>query len=154
MRALLQRAAAASVSIDGEITASIGRGLVVLLGVAQGDQEADAEYLVGKTVNLRIFLNDKGHFDRSALDAGAEILVVSQFTLYASTRKGRRPDFGGAARPQVAEPLYERVVELFRETGLAVSTGRFGALMTVSIQNHGPVTLLLDSVDRLRPRRS
>ncbi len=153
MRALLQRAAAASVSIDGEITASIGRGLVVLLGVARGDVEADAEYLVGKTVNLRIFADESGHFNLSALDVGAELLVVSQFTLYAGTRKGRRPDFTAAAPPGEAEGLYERAVELFRESGLRVATGRFGALMTVSIENHGPVTIMLDSGDRLRPRR-
>ena len=153
MRALLQRAAAASVSIDGEITASIGCGLVVLLGVAREDTEADAEYLVGKTVNLRIFPDESGHFNLSALDVGAELLVVSQFTLYAGTRKGRRPDFTAAAPPGEAEALYERTVELFRESGLRVATGQFGALMTVSIQNHGPVTIMLDSGDRLRPRR-
>ena len=153
MRALLQRAAAASVSIDGEITASIDRGLVVLLGVARGDVEADAEYLVGKTVNLRIFADESGHFNLSGLDVGAELLVVSQFTLYAGTRKGRRPDFTAAAPPGEAEGLYERTVELFRETGLRVSTGRFGALMTVSIENHGPVTIMLNSGDRMRPRR-
>ncbi len=153
MRALLQRAAAASVSIDGEITATVGCGLVVLLGVAREDTEADAEYLVGKTVNLRIFPDESGHFNLSALDVGAELLVVSQFTLYAGTRKGRRPDFTAAAPPGEAEALYERTVELFRESGLRVATGRFGALMTVSIQNHGPVTIMLDSGDRLRPRR-
>ena len=153
MRALLQRAAAASVSIDGEITASIGRGLVVLLGVAREDDEADAEYLVGKTVNLRIFPDESGHFNLSALDVGAELLVVSQFTLYASTRKGRRPDFTSAAAPGEAEALYERGVELFRESGLRVETGRFGALMTVGIENHGPVTIMLESSDRRRPRR-
>lgn len=153
MRALLQRAATASVSIDGEIIASIGRGLVVFLGVARGDEEADAEYLVGKTVNLRIFPDESGHFNLSALDVGAEVLVVSQFTLYAATRKGRRPDFGAAASPREAEPLYERAVELFRESGLRVETGQFGALMTVGIENHGPVTIMLDSGDRLRSRR-
>ena len=153
MRALLQRAAAASVSIDGEITASIGCGLVVLLGVAREDTEADGEYLVGKTVNLRIFPDESGHFNLSALDVGAELLVVSQFTLYAGTRKGRRPDFTAAAPPGEAEALYERTVELFRGSGLRVATGQFGALMTVSIQNHGPVTIMLDSGDRLRPRR-
>ena len=152
MRALLQRAAAASVSIDGEPTASIGSGLVVLLGIARDDDEADAEYLVGKTVNLRIFSDESGHFNRSVLDAGGELLVVSQFTLYAATRKGRRPDFTAAAPPKQAEPLYERTVELFRETGLRVATGSFGALMTVSIHNHGPVTIMLDSADRFRPR--
>ncbi len=154
MRALLQRAAAASVSIDGEITADIGKGLVVLLGVARDDVEADAEYLVSKTVNLRIFADESGHFNLSALDVDAELLVVSQFTLYAATRKGRRPDFMEAARPQLAEELYDRTVDLFQQTGLKVATGRFGALMTVSIDNHGPVTIMLDSADRLRPRRS
>ncbi len=153
MRALLQRAAAASVSIEGEVAASVGRGLVVLLGVAREDVEADAEYVVSKAVNLRIFPDEAGRFNLSALDVGAEVLVVSQFTLYAATRKGRRPDFSGAARPPLAEGLYERTVELFRETGLRVETGRFGALMTVSIENHGPVTIMLDSADRLRPRR-
>ena len=153
MRALLQRAAAASVSIDGEITACIGRGLVVFLGVAREDEEADAEYLVGKTINLRIFPDESGHFNLSALDVGAELLVMSQFTLYAATRKGRRPDFTSAAPPREAEALYERAVELFRESGLKVETGRFGALMTVGIENHGPVTIMLDSSDRRRPRR-
>ena len=127
--------------------------MVVLLGVAREDAEADAEYLVSKTVNLRIFADEAGHFNLSALNVGADLLVVSQFTLYAATRKGRRPDFMEAAPPQLAEGLYERTVELFRETGLKVATGQFGALMTVSIENHGPVTIMLDSADRLRARR-
>ena len=150
MRALLQRVAGASVSIEGETAASIGRGLVVLLGVSRQDTEEDARYLVDKTLNLRIFPDDTSHFDRSALDIQAELLVVSQFTLYASTRKGRRPDFTAAAPPQEAEPLYERMVEMFRESGLKVATGRFRELMTVTIQNEGPVTLMLDSAE---PRR-
>ncbi len=153
MRALLQRVVGASVSIEGETAASIGRGLVVLLGVSRQDTEEDARYLVDKTLNLRLFPDDTSHFDRSALDIQAEFLVVSQFTLYASTRKGRRPDFTDAAPPQEAEPLYERTVEMFRESGLKVSTGRFRELMTVTIQNEGPVTLMLDSADRFKPRR-
>ena len=153
MRALLQRVVGASVSIEGETAASIGRGLVVLLGVSRQDTEEDAQYLVDKTLNLRIFPDDTSHFDRSALDIQAELLVVSQFTLYASTRKGRRPDFTAAAPPQEAEPLYERTVEMFRESGLRVATGRFRELMTVTIQNEGPVTLMLDSADRFKPRR-
>ena len=153
MRALLQRVAGASVSIEGEIAASIGRGLVVLLGVSRQDTEEDARYLVDKTLNLRLFPDDTSHFDRSALDIQAELLVVSQFTLYASTRKGRRPDFTAAASPQEAEPLYERTVQMFRESGLKVATGQFRELMTVTIQNEGPVTLMLDSADRFKPRR-
>lgn len=153
MRALLQRVAGASVSIEGETAASIGRGLVVLLGVSRQDTEEDARYLADKTLNLRLFPDGTSHFDRSALDIQAELLVVSQFTLYASTRKGRRPDFTDAAPPQEAEPLYERTVEMFRESGLRVATGRFRELMTVTIQNEGPVTLMLDSADRFKPRR-
>ena len=153
MRALLQRAAAASVSIDGESIARIGSGLVAFIGVARDDEDADAEYVVNKTVNLRIFADESGHFNLSALDVEAELLVVSQFTLYAVTRKGRRPDFSAAAPPRDAEDLYGRTVELFRESGLKVATGRFGTFMTVSIENQGPVTIMLDSGDRLRPRR-
>ena len=154
MRALLQRAAGASVSIDNRLTASIGRGLVILLGVSREDCEEDARYLVDKTLNLRIFSDESSHFSRSALDVGAELLIVSQFTLYAGTRKGRRPDFTAAAAPGEAEPLYHRVVEMFTDSGLKVATGRFGALMTVSIENQGPVTIMLDSADRLRSRRA
>ena len=153
MRALVQRVASASVEIDGEQTSSIGPGLVVLLGVAEGDEESDAKYLVEKTVNLRIFADDNNRFNRSALDTGAELLVVSQFTLYADTRKGRRPDFTSAAPPEQAERLYEHAVRLFEGAGLKVATGRFQAYMQVHLQNDGPVTLMLDSADRQRPRR-
>ena len=153
MRALLQRVAEASVSIKGREVGSIGRGLVVLLGVSASDTEDDARHLVDKTLNLRIFPGDTSHFHRSALDIGAEFLIVSQFTLYADTRKGRRPDFTAAAPPQEAERLYQQVVEMFRQSGLKVSTGQFGEYMTVNIQNDGPVTLMLDSADRTRPRR-
>ena len=153
MRVLLQRVEEASVEVEGEEVGRIGRGLVALLGVAEGDEEADAEYLVSKTANLRIFADADGRFNRSALDAGAEVLVVSQFTLYADTRRGRRPDFTRAAAPELAERLYEYAVSLFRETGLTVATGRFQAYMQVRLQNDGPVTIILDSADRHRARR-
>ena len=153
MRALLQRVVEASVEIDGNEVASIGPGLVVLLGVSAEDDEADAEYLVPKIANLRIFADDANRFNLSAHDAGAELLVVSQFTLYADTRRGRRPDFTAAAPPDLAERLYEHTVALFRETGLTVATGRFQEYMQVRLQNDGPVTLMLDSSDRQRPRR-
>jgi D-tyrosyl-tRNA(Tyr) deacylase len=152
MRALLQRVTSASVEVDGTEIGSIGPGLLVLLGVSSDDSESDVEYLVPKIINLRIFADDDGRFNRSALDVQAEILVVSQFTLYADTRRGRRPDFTRAAPPDLAGQLYERMVELLRETGLAVSTGRFQAYMQVRSQNDGPVTILLDSADRHRPR--
>ena len=132
---------------------SSGTGLAVFLGITTGDDEADARYLVDKTVNLRIFSDGQNRFNRSALDVKAELLVVSQFTLYADTRKGRRPDFNLAAPPEEAEPLYDHTVELFRQTGLKVDTGQFQEYMQVRLQNDGPVTLLLDSIDRHRSRR-
>ena len=152
MRALLQRVTSASVEVDGTEIGSIGPGLLVLLGVSSDDSEPDVEYLVPKIINLRIFADNDGRFNRSALDIQAEILVVSQFTLYADTRRGRRPDFTRAAPADLAGQLYERMVELLRETGLVVSTGRFQAYMQVRSQNDGPVTILLDSADRHRPR--
>jgi len=153
LRALIQRVAQASVSVDSRELGTIGPGLVVLLGVASEDTEADAQYLVEKTVNLRIFADQQNRFNLSALDAGAELLVVSQFTLYGDTRKGRRPDFTGAAPPDLAQRLYEHAVSLFREKGLTVATGVFQEYMQVSLQNDGPVTLMLDSADRHRSRR-
>ena len=153
MKALVQRVTKASVSIAGETTGKISAGLVVLLGVAKEDDEADARYLVEKIANLRIFADDKDRFNRSALDIGAEILVVSQFTLYADTRKGRRPDFNQAAGPEDARRLYDHTVKLFQDTGLTVATGTFQEHMLVSLENDGPVTLMLDSADRQRPRR-
>lgn len=140
-------------AVGGEVIGSIGQGLVVLLGVAQQDTEEDAHYLVGKIVNLRIFADEEGRFNRSALDIGAELLVISQFTLYADTRKGRRPSFTEAAPPQQAESLFNRTTELFKLSGLRVETGRFQTHMLVSIHNDGPVTIMLDSTDRERPRR-
>ena len=154
MRALVQRVAHASVLVDGREVGHIGPGLVVLLGVGREDAEADAQYLVEKIANLRIFADDQDRFNRSALDVNAALLVVSQFTLYADTRKGRRPDFTGAAPPQRAQELYEYAVAQLRQTGLTVGTGRFQEHMQVVLQNDGPVTLLLDSAERHRPRRS
>lgn len=124
MKALVQRVTKASVSVAGETTGEIGAGLVVLLGVAKEDDEADARYLVEKIANLRIFAEDENRFNRSALDIGADVLVVSQFTLYADTRKGRRPDFNQAAGPEVAKRLYDNTVQLFRGIGLTVATDR------------------------------
>ena len=153
MRALVQRVAEASVEIDGAEVGRIGRGLLILLGVAADDEESDAEYLAPKIANLRIFADGDNRFNLSAPDVGAEAMVVSQFTLYADTRRGRRPDFTSAAPPELAERLYEYTVSLLREMGLTVATGRFQAYMQVKSQNDGPVTILLDSADRHRARR-
>ena len=152
MRAVLQRVASASVAIDGDVVGEIGRGLLVLAAVGVDDADAEAAWLVDKTVNLRIFPDDDGRFDRSVLDVGGGLLVVSQFTLYADTRKGRRPSFTGAAPPADAEARFDDLVRRFRETGLPVEAGRFQAMMQVSLVNDGPVTIALDSADRLRPR--
>ena len=153
MRALLQRASGASVSVDGRETGRIGKGLVVLIGIRAGDEVEDAEYIAGKTVNLRIFGDEQGRFNYSAADVGAELLVISQFTLYADTRRGRRPSFSDAAPPEYAADLFECALDLFRQTGLRVETGVFQAHMVVSIDNDGPVTIMLDSADRHKPRR-
>ncbi len=159
MRALVQRVVEASVSVEGPAgrefneAGRIGRGLAVLLGISKEDQEADTEYLVEKILNLRIFPDEENRFDRSALDVGAELLIVSQFTLYADTRKGRRPDFNQAALPQEAQRLYEYTVERFRQTDLKIATGRFQEHMQLHLVNDGPVTIMLDSADRHRPRR-
>jgi D-tyrosyl-tRNA(Tyr) deacylase len=154
MRALIQRVTEASVSVDGAEVGRIGPGLVVLLGVADGDADADAQYLADKIANLRIFADEQGRFNLSAPDVDAELLVVSQFTLYADTRRGRRPDFTRAAGPDEANRLYELACEMFREKGLTVDTGRFQAYMHVSLVNDGPVTILVDSADRARPRNA
>ena len=141
-------------TVDREVVGSIGPGLVVLVGISREDGPEEAEYVVAKTVNLRIFNDEAGRFNLSALDTGAELLVVSQFTLYGDTRRGRRPSFVDAAPPEEAEALFAHTVSLFRRTGLSVATGRFQAHMTVSIENDGPVTIMLDSADKERPRRS
>ena len=145
MKALLQRVTGASVSVAGEVVGKIGRGLVIFIGVASGDTEKDTHYLVQKTINLRIFSDEAGKFNLSALDIKGELLVVSQFTLLADTSKGRRPSFIEAAPPAQAEELFEQFVEQARATGLKVATGRFQQYMQVEIHNDGPVTILLDS---------
>jgi D-tyrosyl-tRNA(Tyr) deacylase len=149
VKALLQRVSGASVSISGEEVGRIGKGLVVFLGVANGDTEKDAQYLVQKITNLRIFADGEGRFNLSALDIGGELLLVSQFTLLADTRKGRRPSFIEAAPPAQAEKLFEYFVAQSRASGLKVGTGRFQQYMQVEIHNDGPVTVMLDSRDKL-----
>lgn len=145
MRALLQRSKQASVIVEGETVGAIDRGLVVLLGVTHDDTEADAAYLADKIAGLRIFEDEDGKMNLSVAEIGGEVLSVSQFTLYADARKGRRPNFMAAARPDTAQALYERFNELLRDKGLKVATGRFGAMMDVSLTNWGPVTIWLDS---------
>ena len=147
MKALLQRVTAASVSVGGELAGSIKQGLVVFVGVARGDSAQDAEYLAQKTVNLRIFADAAGKFNLSAQDTGAELLIVSQFTLMADTRKGRRPSFVEAAPPAEAEALFEHFVAQARHSGLKVATGRFQQYMQVEISHDGPVTIMLESRD-------
>jgi D-tyrosyl-tRNA(Tyr) deacylase len=145
MKVLLQCVTQASVSIGEERVAQIGRGLVALVGVAKGDTEKDARYLVEKTINLRIFPDDEGKINLSLLDINGELLVVSQFTLLADTRKGRRPSFTQAALPGEAEDLFNSVVEMAKASRLKVVTGRFQQRMLVEIHNDGPLTILLDS---------
>jgi D-tyrosyl-tRNA(Tyr) deacylase len=153
VRAVVQRVASARVTVEGESTGAIGRGLLVYVGVGPDDGAGEVDWLAAKLTTVRIFPDDDGRFDRSVVDAGGAVLVVSQFTLYADTRKGRRPSFTGAAQPEVAKPLVERLVEMLRAGGLEVATGRFGTHMLVDAVNDGPVTISLDSADRDRPRR-
>ena len=148
MKALLQRVIGATVSVAGEVVGRIGGGLVVFVGVANEDTEKDAQYLVQKMVNLRIFADEEGKFNLSALDIEGELLLVSQFTLLADTRKGRRPSFVEAAPPAKAEELFNYFVEQASTTGLKVETGRFQQYMQVEILNDGPVTILLDSREK------
>jgi D-tyrosyl-tRNA(Tyr) deacylase len=145
MKALLQRVSQASVSFDGEMIGRIGRGFAILLGVAQGDTREDAEHLAQKVMNLRVFPDEQGKFNLSALDIQGELLVVSQFTLFADAKKGNRPSFTEAAPPDEAEPLFELFVELLHASGLKVEKGLFRQHLLVEIHNDGPVTLLLDS---------
>ena len=145
MRAVVQRSGPASVDVDGERIGEITHGLVVLLGVAEGDTDKDAAYLAEKIVNLRIFQDENDKMNRSLLDEGGQMLVVSQFTLLGDCRKGRRPSFIGAAPPDEGNRLYERFCDDVRALGVTVATGRFQAMMDVSLVNRGPVTILLDS---------
>jgi D-tyrosyl-tRNA(Tyr) deacylase len=145
MRAVLQRVSSASVTVNGTITGAIGPGLMILLGVEKGDGEDDARTLAKKTAGLRIFEDKNGKMNLSVGEAGGAVLVVSQFTLLADCRKGRRPGFSQAAPPQEADALYRRFIELLRQEGLEVATGVFQAMMDVQLINNGPVTMLLDS---------
>ena len=148
MKALLQRVSCAAVNVSGEEVGRIGAGLVVFVGVANGDSEKDLQYLVDKTIGLRIFDDAQGRLNLSVQDIGGEVLLVSQFTLLADTRKGRRPSFESAARPDKAEELFNYAVGLARNSGLKVATGRFQQSMQVEIHNDGPVTIMLDSRDK------
>ena len=145
MRALLQRVTEASVSVGDETVGRVGPGLLVLLGIAKDDGEAEAVALAEKVARLRIFEGPGGHFDRSLLEAGGAALVVSQFTLYGDTRRGRRPSFDQAAPASQAEPLVERFTQAMRDLGVPVQTGRFGAMMRVSLVNDGPVTVMAEA---------
>lgn len=145
MRAIVQRVTRARVTVAGETTGEIAAGLLVLLGVTHGDTAAGAAWLAEKIVNLRILADADGKMNRSALDASAGVLVVSQFTLYGETAKGRRPSFVAAAPPDLAEPLYDEFVRRVRLHGLTVATGRFGANMLVELVNDGPVTLIVET---------
>ncbi len=145
MRVVVQRVSKAKVTVDGKITGEIGTGLLVLLGVAQGDTEADADYLADKVAGLRIFEDSDGKMNLSVSDAGGAVLAVSQFTLYGDVRRGKRPSFDATARPEQANKLYEYFVAKIRATGLRCETGVFQAMMEVELTNSGPVTILLDS---------
>jgi D-tyrosyl-tRNA(Tyr) deacylase len=149
VKALIQRVTGASVSVGGEVVGSIGRGLVVLVGVASGDSDKDIQYLAQKMVNLRIFADEADKFNLSALDIRGELLLVSQFTLLADTRKGRRPSFTEAAPPPQAEELFQKLVDEVKASGLKVATGRFQQYMQLEIHNDGPVTIMLDSREKV-----
>lgn len=144
MRTVLQRVTRGCVSVDDQAVAEIGPGLVILLGIGENDGEEQARYLAQKIANLRIFEDDDGKMNRSVLDIGGKAIVISQFTLYADTRKGRRPSFTDAALPETASPLVERFVELLEEQGVPTQTGVFGAHMLVEIANDGPVTIWME----------
>lgn len=145
MRAVIQRVARGKVSVAGVTIGEIGSGLVVLVGVGRGDGQADVDYLVDKTVNLRIFEDDQGKMNRSLLEVGGAVLAISQFTLYGDARKGRRPSFSDAAPPDEGRALYEQYMDGLRAAGIRVERGEFGAMMAVELVNDGPVTILLDS---------
>jgi D-tyrosyl-tRNA(Tyr) deacylase len=145
MRALVQRVTKSSVSVEGKTVGTIDHGLVILLGIRTGDTEDEARYLAEKCVNLRIFADENSKFNRSLLEVGGGALVISQFTLYGDTRKGRRPGFEEAARPEIAEPLYNCFIQELRQFPIRVAEGIFGAMMVVEIHNDGPVTFMLES---------
>ena len=145
MRAVIQRVEQASVTVAGQVVGEIGAGLLVLLGVSKSDQESDADYLIDKIIGLRIFEDEQGKMNRSVAEVSGAILMVSQFTLYGDVRRGKRPSFDEAARPEEARRLYEYAVQKIRDAGLRCETGEFQAMMKVSLVNDGPVTILLDS---------
>lgn len=145
MRSVVQRVNRARVTVDKELVGTIGPGVVVLLGIHTDDGEKEARWMADKILNLRIFEDKNGLMNRSLLDVGGEMLIVSQFTLYGDCRKGRRPGYSSAARPERAEPLYEHFVQTVKQLGITTATGRFQAMMQVELVNDGPVTLLLDS---------
>ena len=153
MRALIQRVSSADVRNSEELISSISVGLLIFLGVSQNDNEGDAKYLADKILNLRIFPDTENKFNYSAIDIGAELLVVSQFTLYANTRRGRRPDFISAAKPEIAEVLYSHFISLLETSGLNIVSGEFQTDMRVSLVNTGPVTIMIDSEDLKSSRR-
>jgi D-tyrosyl-tRNA(Tyr) deacylase len=153
MRLVLQRVARATCRVDGEITGEIGLGLLVLVGVAQGDEPDEGRRMAAKTAELRIFNDEQGRFERSLTDVGGGALVVSEFTLIADVRKGRRPSFNGAARPADAQPVYEAYGNALEALGVPVAYGRFGTHMDLDFVNDGPVTIVIDSADLDRPRR-
>ncbi len=145
MKVVVQRVKKASVSVNGQIVGKIGKGLMLLIGVAQQDTEADIEFVADKCVNLRIFEDEQGKMNRSLLEVGGEILAISQFTLLGDTRKGRRPSFIQAAEPQKGNDFYQKFIERLRSHGVKVETGIFGAMMDVELLNYGPVTLIVES---------
>lgn len=145
MRVVVQRCKRAEVTVSGETVGKIGEGLMLLVGITHEDTEQDARYVADKVAGLRIFEDETGKMNLSVLDTGGQILSVSQFTLYGDCRKGKRPNFMAAARPEVAQPLYDKFNELLRAQGLTVETGAFGEMMDVSLTNWGPVTLIIDS---------
>ncbi|GAB4329129.1 MAG: D-aminoacyl-tRNA deacylase [Calditrichia bacterium] len=152
MRAVIQRVSEASVAVDGKTVGEIKKGFLVLLGVTHDDEEADADYLASKITGLRVFEDEEGKMNLSLADVQGEILAISQFTLHADTRKGRRPSFIKAAHPDKAEPLYDYFIRKCRELGIPTKKGIFGAMMKIHLVNEGPVTIIIDSSDRFLPR--
>ncbi len=146
MRVIIQKVKSSQVEVDGEIIGKISQGLNLLVGIASSDTSSEIDWIVQKCLNLRLFAGDNGEngWQKSVLDIGGELLVISQFTLYGDCRKGRRPSFSNSASPIVAQPIYDQLVAEFKKSGLRVETGKFGAMMQVSIENDGPVTLLLE----------
>lgn len=145
MKAVIQKSGPAKVEIGGETVGKIDEGLVILLGIKPDDNVKDVDYMVEKISNLRLFEEGAKYFEKSIMEVSRQCLVISQFTLYASCKKGRRPDFNEAAKPEVAEPLYDEFVNKLKQAGLEVETGKFGAMMHVSLTNEGPVTIILES---------